>query len=467
MKFLFILVLLSLVVLAKSLETTDVVVVGAGIGGIKATHDLVNAGRNVIALEADPSRYGGRIFTEYIEEFDICIERGASFFHDSNYNPMVELAQQAGIQLSPMNFDITKAWKDNRPLNANQGGRIYGNYLDIWVKSEPCFQLGRSLAEAIRLCGYDFDDRGVETLMEVDEQIYGDNLELIESTLIDEPPGELGTNYIVPGGYKQILDYMLDYPTNIRSKLRFDSVVTKVDITSPNGKVTVTYIQGGVQKQIVANKVIIAVSMGVLQKNLIQFVPPLPADKQRGIDMALFGNVNKGFLFFDSTTAQTLASYPVNIFYKIGLTPDTRYNDQLTYFYNNQYILNKPMVQSYYSGSFSRHLETLSDATKLEMHMTALDFLSTPQIPLAQPQLSIFTEWGKDRAGGVYSTYKVGAVLSDFTQFTEPVNNKLYFVGEYVLIEDETNPGTVKASMGTVYNTYMVAELTVNKILTN
>ncbi len=41
----------------------DVIIVGAGISGLAAARSLVNSGHNATILEANPSRYGGRIWT--------------------------------------------------------------------------------------------------------------------------------------------------------------------------------------------------------------------------------------------------------------------------------------------------------------------------------------------------------------------------------------------------------------------
>ena len=458
-------------------------IVGCGVGGIKTLNSLANAGQtNIICLEADPNRYGGRIDTFFVPGNPKAYERGASFFHDSNYNPTIAVAtQQCGMTFQAMDFNSNSAWKDGRFLNVNQRTKIYMDYLNAWEGVDAYRQFGRSIADAIRLAGYDFDNRGVETLMMTDEQVIGDNLEFSSSVGVNSPPGDLGSDYIItsPGGYKQFLDCLLDTPISVRNKLQLGSRVTKVDLTTPSGKVTITYIQGGVTKTLIANKVEIAVPMGVLKAGTIQFVPALPAAYQGAIDRALFGNVNKGFLFYSPTSAiaQKLTSLPVNIFYKIAVGDDPRYNDQLTYFYNNMFIQGQPVIQSYYSGNYSRMTETMTDAQVLALHTTALNFLVDSnnggnnnnvngQTPLPDPDIFIRTQWGKNpNIRGVYTDFGIYSTLADFTIFGTPIQNKLFFAGEYVLIEDPNAPGTVTGSIGTVYNAYLSAELASQKIL--
>ena len=460
----FLLILVLLVATACATQNVDVVIVGAGTAGITALRTLTDAGRtNVVVLEAN-SRYGGRMNTVTVPGYPYPVELGCSFVADSNYNPMIQLFNQANIALQAMDFSNTKAWKDGRPLNANQGSRIYNNYLDIWSKAQPFFQTGRSKADAIRLGGYDFDDRGVETLLMTDEQIWGDNLEKIDSNANDEAPEPLGTNYLVPGGYKQILDYLLDYPTSTRSKLQLNSLVTKIDYSSPNGKTTVTYIQNSVTKQITANKVVVAIPMGVLKANVVTFVPALPADKQNSINTVNFGSCGKTFLFFPPSAVPILAQYPVNIFYRLGLLPNPRYYDALTYFYNNQYVQGQPVIQSFYCGNFSRNLELQSDAQIVALHMTKLrEFLPT----LPDPSTYLITRWTSDPLfRGVYTDFAVGNTLqNNFLPMTTPIQNKIYFAGEYIASLDAN--GNLLASLGNVYTAYVAAKNVIQQILGN
>jgi len=257
------------------------------------------------------------------------------------------------------------------------------------------------------------------------------------------------------------VDYLLDNPTSVRNKLQLDSLVTKIDYSSPNNKVTVTYTQNGVVKEVTANKVIVTVSMGVLKANVITFVPALPTEKQNAINTVRFGSCGKGFLFFGQEVAPLLAQFPVNVFYRLGFLPNPRYDDALTFFYNNQFIQGQPVIQSFYCGNFSRTMETLTDAQAVARHMTALrEFLPT----LPNPTTSIITRWTSDPLFlGTYTNYAVGNVLSDFSQFANSIQGKVYFAGEYVASLD-TN-GNLRASLGNVYTAYIAAQVAAQKIV--
>src|SRR3981189_3818949 len=59
-------------------NTYDVVVVGAGMGGLTAARALAEAGLKVLVVEAQ-DRIGGRIWTRHVG--DEAIELGAEFIH--------------------------------------------------------------------------------------------------------------------------------------------------------------------------------------------------------------------------------------------------------------------------------------------------------------------------------------------------------------------------------------------------
>ena len=79
-----------------------VIVIGAGIAGLSAAHDLVAAGASVIVLEAR-DRIGGRVHTN--TSWGAPVEMGAAWIHALTANPVVPLTQQAGLSLVRCNYD--------------------------------------------------------------------------------------------------------------------------------------------------------------------------------------------------------------------------------------------------------------------------------------------------------------------------------------------------------------------------
>lgn len=75
----------------------DVIVIGAGLAGLRCAVDLVAAGREVVVLEARP-RVGGRVWSHRFADGQWC-ERGAEFV-DTAHVEVLALADRLGLQLS-------------------------------------------------------------------------------------------------------------------------------------------------------------------------------------------------------------------------------------------------------------------------------------------------------------------------------------------------------------------------------
>lgn len=81
----------------------DVVVIGAGLAGLRAATDLVAAGADVVVLEAR-DRVGGRVWSHHVADGQTC-ERGAEFV-DSNHQEVLALARDLGLQLTDRSAEL-------------------------------------------------------------------------------------------------------------------------------------------------------------------------------------------------------------------------------------------------------------------------------------------------------------------------------------------------------------------------
>ncbi len=111
----------------------DVVVVGAGLSGLRCATDLVAAGLDVLVVEAR-DRVGGRVFSHHFSDGQVC-ERGAEFI-DSNHVEVLALAADLGLRVS----DRT-AEPDARATLVDAAGRAVPLYLHAtlapdWVRWE-------------------------------------------------------------------------------------------------------------------------------------------------------------------------------------------------------------------------------------------------------------------------------------------------------------------------------------------
>jgi monoamine oxidase len=75
----------------------DVLVIGAGLAGLRAGVDLVDAGRDVVVVEAR-DRVGGRVWSHAFDNGQWC-ERGAEFI-DTDHAVVLELVTELGLRLT-------------------------------------------------------------------------------------------------------------------------------------------------------------------------------------------------------------------------------------------------------------------------------------------------------------------------------------------------------------------------------
>jgi monoamine oxidase len=77
----------------------DIVVIGAGAAGIAAARRIMAANRRVIVVEG-AGQVGGRCLTD-TSTFDAPFDRGARWMHNPDTNPMMRLARNAGLDVTP------------------------------------------------------------------------------------------------------------------------------------------------------------------------------------------------------------------------------------------------------------------------------------------------------------------------------------------------------------------------------
>ena len=87
----------------------DAVVIGGGAAGIAAARRLRNAGRNVLLIEAR-DRLGGRAHTEIVRGMPL--DLGCGWLHSAERNPMVDLAEAAGLTIVREGARWTSQWRN-------------------------------------------------------------------------------------------------------------------------------------------------------------------------------------------------------------------------------------------------------------------------------------------------------------------------------------------------------------------
>jgi len=237
---------------ADTIEATDrqrIAIIGAGMAGLAAAHQLAGAGKDVTIFEAR-DRIGGRLWTS--DELGPPLDLGASWIHSPIGNPLTELADELG--LARVETDDSTAYRggDGRLMDY---GEVPG-----WLEDE------------------------VETQVSA-----GADAELINEWAYWRGDGFDGTDVIFPQGYSPILKAARgDFAVNL------SSVVTACKWSDAGVELT---IRGAAAERYDA--VLVTVPLGVLKRGSIQFEPALPDRKQRAIERLGMGVLDKVYLKFD------------------------------------------------------------------------------------------------------------------------------------------------------------------------
>jgi monoamine oxidase len=254
------------------METRDVLVIGAGASGLAAAASLLEAGNDVLVLEAS-DRAGGRI--RHLENFaDFPVELGAEEVHGLE-NCLVPLVQATGATLV-------------HHETANDYIRYDGKLLSLEEA-----RAGEDLREAFdfveKVSHYDGPAWTVEQCL-VARHIPGHAWHYLDSRLGVEHGTTLDRlgmrgfagyernwqlreeNYTLRQPYVRLLDPLLQ---TVGDRIRFGATVARIDWGASPASVR---LAGG--EELRASAVIFTGSVAVLRDGGPEFSPPLPAEKR-------------------------------------------------------------------------------------------------------------------------------------------------------------------------------------------
>lgn len=258
----------------------DVVIIGCGAAGIEAARSLMAAGRSVVILEA-ADRIGGRAYTES-DTFGLPYDWGCAWLQGPKSLPQVKLARELGYGL----FDFTTA-SEAVFLNGKQASSKDRNaYWATWEKvqralanAEGDVSASSVVPEAAPWIGtvegwIGSLDHGVdfENLSTGDSQSYVD----------------YDVNYLVREGLGTLVTARgHDLPVVLGTPaMAIDWSGGGVKVETPNGTLS-------------AKICIVTVSVGVLAKGKIRFMPDLPVQRQQALHDVPMGLLEKVGLQFD------------------------------------------------------------------------------------------------------------------------------------------------------------------------
>ncbi len=399
-------------------RSADVLVIGAGIAGLRAAQVLAGGRRRVIVLEAR-DRLGGRIRTD--RSWGVPVELGASWIHGVRGNPIAALAAAEGITTQAFDYESVVYEADGRSRAAGTFDRLESQVAELveagrkdspdGVEPFRDESLRAALDRAIAADDLDAAERlDVEwAIAESIEYEYAADAIELSANHFDDGGDESGGDVLLPGGYDKVVEAVAE-----GLDVRLGHVVTSIDTTGDRAVVTTSH---GLFD---ADAVIVTVPLGVLKAGSIQFRPPLPEAKATAIARLGMGALSKTCLRFES------AFWPADT-ELLDIIPTGSRRGQWVESVNLTGLVDVPALMMFNAGTFARTVEAMTDADAIAGAQAALK----PVFPkMSTPTGLLRSAWSVDPfAMGSYSFIAVGSSPADRDALAVPEKRRV-FAGE-------------------------------------
>ena len=404
---------------------TRVLVIGAGVAGLKAARDLQAAGCIVTVLEGR-SRIGGRIQTDHTR-FGVPVELGAQFIHgrsnnQGEQNPIWALAQGQSWSTVPI-APTGQTYRNGVPLTGAQDDAFnaLGEAFLDWVidvrKDAIWGNLSYSVENALtdftrlrKLTGQQVIDLRAYLAAEIEGDLAADTTRISVQTIDEDDEYGVGGDHQITDGYDQL-------PTLLAAGLdiRLNCIMKSVAHTAKPARVVTS------QGNFLAEHVLITVPLGVLKRGAIAFSPLLPAAKRTAISRMGVGAFNKVILQFP-TRFWPNGNWFINI---EGKDPFG-----LSFTSLEAAAPGSNLLVGWQFGQLAVTREAMTDAKLVSVVLDELRRLfGATTVPT--PSNTAITRWTADPfSRGAYSFPCVGSPRSDITTLAAPVGKSLFFAGE-------------------------------------
>lgn len=272
----------------------NTIIIGAGAAGLITAYELTKAGKKITILEAR-NRIGGRCFTFSGDDFTQPIELGAEFVHGTL--PLtLKLLKEANIKYKAVsgdnfqskNGEITQSeffmehwYAFEKALNEAQTDQPLDQFLQQNFHEEKFTGLRQSVIQFA--AGYDTADPARVSLFSLRDEWLSDH--------------EEETQYRIPSGYVQLMDFLADQVKTAGGEIFLNSIVKQINWQAGSVEVITTD-----HASFTGRKLVLTVPLGVLtltgnETGAIVFNPDLPGQRKAAADMG-FGAIIKILMEF-------------------------------------------------------------------------------------------------------------------------------------------------------------------------
>lgn len=428
-------------------SSKSVIVVGAGVAGLAAARDLVNAGYTVTVIEAQ-DRIGGRLKTDS-KTLSMPVDLGASWIHGTEGNPITKLAESAGATLLTTSYGNSILYDNysgvtNQEISSVRKTKFdelaveYKRRISLIQKGESDQSIYQTIwTDWGATLSDDADKQLVKFLIssKLETEYGGDGISSAPksghlSTLYFDSGKPYGTtDKVFAKGYGQISEYLASNIT-----IKTSEKVSVIDYS--NTTVSVTTDKG----VYTADKVLVTVPLGVLKNKVISFTPALPTKHTDAIQNIGMGLLNKLYLEFAEPFWDRDKKYDwIESIPPASSELEQRWTEWVSF----NKVAGKPILLGFSAATAAYSLEDKSDSAIFADAKARLELIFGTIPDPVKPILR--TKWAQDPyTFGSYSFNRLGMSANTRKELAEPVNGKLFFAGE----------ATSQYYFGTVHGAY-------------
>ena len=407
-------------------STYHALIIGAGAAGLAAAHQLAQAGKSFLILEAR-DRIGGRVLTTVDPTTALPIELGAEFIHGEAKQTM-RVFDDAGLITVPVVGEHYRADRNQlEPL-----GDSFKRMARVFKKMKKNREEDRSFQEFLdeRPGGFRLRQERELAASFVRGFNAADLWYISERALAEQGNPTAGAAKAARAldGYSVLIDQLAkDFSDRIKLQARVDQVLWDT------GKVQLTTSSGDI---LAARTAIVTIPLPHLQNRTPAFEPDIPRIRMAA-DKLVMGHVLRiVFVLRERVWEKTKLDDVAYIH-----TPRRTFNVWWT-----QHPLRAPLITGWCGGPAAAELSTRgADAVEATAIRELGAALMVRRNRIEQLIENIyFHDWSADPfAMGAYSYVGVGGVDAP-RHLTRPVDGTLFFAGEAT---DSENSGTVEGAM--------------------